>query len=624
MKVLKPGEGISGKAFKLKQPILPSIEEDTSLSTLPYLKEEGIKTLVGVPLLAKGKAVGAMALSSRSARQLDQREINLLESIGNQIGLALENAQLFSNVAKAKSEWETTFDAVTDLITIRYKDYRIIRANKAVFKRYGLKPDQVIGKKCFEAFHQSGQPCEGCYVSETLKTKRSVSGERDSKYLNGIFRYYTFPIYDSEKEVIAVVDLAREITEEKRLEIEQEVVNSVNKILASSLDVRGVITAVKTELKRIIPVDRMTITLSDNQGEGLRYFADDEAEELTDGVIYPKKGTAFEKVVETGHSVMIPDTEKSDSWLDQKLLKEGIRSSLVFPLEYKGKIIGTMNFGSKEINHFSDHHVSFLASVAPGLAISIQNALLFEETKKRLDELTILYEIMKISASSLNLDAMLKEIVHSLNSFFKFEAFGIALIGGDTGKLIIHPSFIGHPVKEIDKLVLGLGKGITGWVAKEGIPLLINDVRNDSRYIAYDETINSEICVPLKIGQKVIGVIDAQSRALNAFSEDDLRLLCIVGGQLASTIDNLHLYEEIKESEEKIQNSGRRCYGRGSGSRRELSSQICQREDGRDRWLFPRGINGNGFSEIFGRRKQGVSDQSLSPEAERRRIAFQI
>jgi len=47
-----------------------------------------------------------------------------------------------------------------------------------------------------------------------------------------------------------------------------------------------------------------------------------------------------------------------------------------------------MNFGSKEINHFSDQHVNFLGSVAPGLAISIQNALLFEETKKRLDELT--------------------------------------------------------------------------------------------------------------------------------------------------------------------------------------------------------------------------------------------
>jgi len=553
VKILKFGEGVAGGTIRSKQPVILSVDEYPSPRFLPHLKEEGIQSLVGIPLLGKGRAIGAITLVSRSLHTLAQREINLLESIGNQIGLVLENAQLFSNVAKAKSEWETTFDAVTDLITIRYKDYRIIRANKAAFKRYGLKPDQMIGKKCFEALHQSDQPCEGCYVSETLKTKRSVSGERDSKYLNGIFQYYTFPIYDLEGEVIAVVDLAREITEEKRLEIEKEVVNSVNKILASSLDVRQVTKAVHSELKRVLNSDRMTVVLFDETG-GFRYFAlgkDVEPGELVARAIYPKKGTPFEKVIDTGSPFIVPDTAKSDFWIDEKVAKEGILSVLVFPLEYKGQIIGAMNFGSKESNHFSDHHVAFLGSIAPGLAISIQNALLFEETKKRLDELTILYEIMKISASSLNLDVMLKEIIHSLNSFFKFEAFGIALVEGNTGKLVIHPSFIGHPVNEIEKLVLGLGKGITGWVAKEGIPLLINDVRSDSRYIAYDENINSEMCVPLKIGQKVIGVIDAQCRALNAFSEDDLRLLSIVGGQLATLIDNLHLLEEIKGSEER-------------------------------------------------------------------------
>ena len=96
-----------------------------------------------------------------------------------------------------------------------------------------------------------------------------------------------------------------------------------------------------------------------------------------------------------------------------------------------------------------------------------------------------------------------------------------------------------------------MGKGITGWVAEKGEPLLVNDVREDSRYICGDESIRSEMCVPLKMGQKVIGVIDAQSRALNAFSEDDLRLLNIVGGQLATLIENIRLYEEIKQSEEK-------------------------------------------------------------------------
>ncbi len=549
------GEGIAGLAIQKRKPLSIGIDEHPSPRIQNLLKEEGVQSVVSIPLVAKDRAVGAVNLASRNRRIFTKREMDLLESIGNQIGLALENAKLFSTVAKAKSEWETTFDSVTDLITIRDRDYRMIRANRAAFKRFGLKPEQMIGKKCFETLHQSDQPCEGCYVSKTLETQKPESGERDSKYLNGIFQYYTFPIYDETGEVVAVVDLAREITEEKRLEMEKEVVNDINKILASSLEVRRVIKAVHSELKKVFDSERMTITLLNEGGEGFQYFAlekDYEAKELSGGVIYPKEGTSLEKATGTGLPVIVSDTGKGDSWLDQKLLKEGIRSSLVFPLEYKGKVIGTMNFGNKETNYFSDHHINFLHSIAPGLAISIQNALLFEETKKRLDEFTILYEIMKISATSLNLDKMLKEIINSLNNFFKLEALGILLVDETTKRLLPHPaSYKELTLKDIGKLGLCVGKGITGWVAENGEPLLVNDVRKDSRYVSGDEEILSEMCAPLKIGQKVIGVIDAQSRELNAFSEDDLRLLNIVGGQLATLIENIHLQEEIKQSEEK-------------------------------------------------------------------------
>jgi len=553
VRFLKFGEGICGKAVKLKQPLGLSIDEYPTPQLVPFLREEGIQSLISLPLLAKEKPIGAINLASRSPHFFGPKEINLLGSLGNQIGLALENAKLFSAVEKAKSEWETTFDAVTDLITIRDKDYRILRANKAAFKRFGLKPERMIGKKCFETLHHSNQPCEGCYVSETLRTKKLVSGERESVYLDGVFRYFSFPVYDEAGEVIAVVDLAREITEEKRLEMEKEVVNNINKILASSLDVRQVMKAVHSELKRVLNSERMTIVLFDETG-GFEYFAlekEHEAGELFARVIYPRKGTPFEKVTDTGLPLIIPDAAKSNSWIDQRVVKERILSVLVFPLEYKGRTIGAMNFGSKESNHFSDHHIRFLHSIASGLAISVQNALLFEETKKRLNELTILYETTKISTSSLNLDQILNEIVRSLNNFFKFEAFGIALIDEKTRRLVIHPSFIGHPVKDIEKLELCLGKGITGWVAERGEPLLVNDVRSDSRYIAYDESISSEMCVPLNVGQKVIGVIDAQSKALNAFSKDDLYLLNIVAAQMATIIENVRLYEEIKASEEK-------------------------------------------------------------------------
>jgi PAS domain S-box-containing protein len=384
VKVLQLGEGVAGQTAQSKQPIIRSIHDYPSSRLLPFLREIGIQTLAGIPLLAKGKAIGAITLSSRSLHHLNQKEILLLESIGNQIGLALENAVLFSAVAKAKSEWETTFDAVTDLITIRDRSYRILRANRAAFERFGLKPSEMIGSRCYEILHQREAPCDHCHISEALKRMRPVSGESESHYLKGVFQYFAFPVFNERGEVIAVVDLAREITEHKRLEIEKEVVNNINEILASQLDVRKVVKAIHFELKKVLGSDRMTITLLEGKGVGFRYFVlerDDAVQEMTDEEIYPKDGTPFSRAIETGQPVIVSDTEQSNSWIDRRLCQEGIRSSLVYPLEYKGSIIGTINFGSKNPDHFSEDHIRFLGQVSVGLAISIENSLLLDEIK---------------------------------------------------------------------------------------------------------------------------------------------------------------------------------------------------------------------------------------------------
>jgi len=384
VKVLKVGEGVCGKVVKLKRPLILSINEYPTSQLIPLLEKEGIRTFAGIPLVAKEKAIGSITLMSRSSHSLTEREISLLENIGMQIGLALENAKLFSAVARGKSEWETTFDAVTDLITIRDREYRILRANKAAFKRYGLAPRAIIGRKCYETLHHRDIPCEGCYVSETLRTRKAASGERESKYLNGVFHYFTFPVWNEGGEFIAVVDLAREITEQKRLEVEKEVVNNINRILASSLDMRQVIPSVHSELKRVLNSERMTITLSDREGKGFRYFApeeDEDAEGRGTDTIFPSADTPFEQVVCTGKPILMPDTEKGDTWTNQALRREGIRSHLVFPLEYQGRVIGTINFGSGTINHFSEADIRFLYQVATGLAISIENSLLLDEIK---------------------------------------------------------------------------------------------------------------------------------------------------------------------------------------------------------------------------------------------------
>ena len=423
IKNVKFGEGVCGKAVKLKQAIILSIDEYPTPQVIPFLREGEIQSLVGIPLLAKGEAIGAITLLSRSVHTLNQREVNLLESIGNQIGIAIENARLFSAVAKAKSEWETTFDAVTDLITIRDKDYRILRVNKATIERFGMEPREMVGQKCYEILYHKEVPCEGCYVSEALKTKRPASGERESKYLNGVFHYFTFPIFDEAGEVIAVFDMAREITEEKRLGIEKEVINNVYKILASSLDVREVFRAVHSELKKVLDSERMTIVIFDGAGEGFRFFAldkDYEIKELMEGVTYPLKGTPSEKAAQTGLPVIISNTEESDYWTSQKLLKEGIHSILVFPLEYKEKIFGTFNFGCKATSHFSERHLNILQQIVPGLAISIQNSLLLEEMKQSEERYRTVVEGAHDGICVIGKDNRFKYVNHRLAEIFGY------------------------------------------------------------------------------------------------------------------------------------------------------------------------------------------------------------
>ncbi len=176
-------------------------------------------------------------------------------------------------------------------------------------------------------------------------------------------------------------------------------------------------------------------------------------------------------------------------------------------------------------------------------------ALLYEETKRRLDEMTILYEMTKISHSALSFDQMMNEITKTLKDFFGFERLAVLLIDETTEELTLHPSSIGFSndeIEEIETLHLRVGKGITGWVAENGKSLLIHDVSSDSRYVGSRKEVLSEMSVPLLVSEKVIGVLDVQSCGKDAFSEETLRLFEKVGEHLAQIIENARSEERYR------------------------------------------------------------------------------
>ncbi|HHT9146329.1 MAG TPA: PAS domain S-box protein, partial [Candidatus Wunengus sp. YC61] len=190
---------------------------------------------------------------------------------------------------------------------------------------------------------------------------------------------------DERNNIVGYEGIIIDLTERKRIEQEKDIVNNINKILASKLDIREVFKSLTAELNQVIDFDRMSVTLLDDKREEFLIFAvskDYDSSGLEEGMHYSKYGTLAGKVVDNGEVYMVNDTSRGAFSTDSILYKEGIKSRMAFPLIYKGETIGSVNFGSRKVNNFSENQLfDFVSKIAPQLAIAIDNTRLFDKIK---------------------------------------------------------------------------------------------------------------------------------------------------------------------------------------------------------------------------------------------------
>lgn len=127
--------------------------------------------------------------------------------------------QIDEQILRTKEEWERTFDAISDIVTIMDTDMRIIRANKAAGDLLQARQDELVGKHCYDVFqcHDKG-PCVGCPVIQTKRSMKASSVEIENKHLRKTFLVSSSPVLDEQGEIKAVVHVARDMSERKRLE----------------------------------------------------------------------------------------------------------------------------------------------------------------------------------------------------------------------------------------------------------------------------------------------------------------------------------------------------------------------------------------------------------------------
>ena len=126
-------------------------------------------------------------------------------------------------IKQVAKQWQETFDAIPDLVSIHDRDYHIVRVNKAFAGAFGAAPEQLVGKTCYQVFHKTDAPIATCPHEQTLKTKQPMAAEVFEPSQGAYFDVSTAPILDANGDVTGSVHIARDITERKRIENELRV-----------------------------------------------------------------------------------------------------------------------------------------------------------------------------------------------------------------------------------------------------------------------------------------------------------------------------------------------------------------------------------------------------------------
>jgi sigma-B regulation protein RsbU (phosphoserine phosphatase) len=229
---------------------------------------------------------------------------------------------------------------------------------------------------------------------------------------------------------------------------------------------------------------------------------------------------------------------------------DAVRSELSVPMVARNKLVGVIDIQSTKLNAFTEHDSSVLQLLAARVVSSIDNARLYKRVVQQNRISRTLAQLSHEFSSILQLDELLTKIAKAVKSLINYDAFSILLI--DVEQQCLRHRFSERYDQRVALDNIPLGKGITGAAAEQRQAVRVDDTLTDPRYIARYQDIRSEMAVPLMVHDRVIGVLNLESERIASFTEDHVRTVSLLAPQIAISIENARLYEELAQREQRM------------------------------------------------------------------------
>ena len=582
----------------------PRVASDVSDDPVHFKNEllPDTRSEAGIPIAAGNLVLGALDVQSTQPQTFDEETIITLQTLANQIAVAIQNLTLAEStqvnvgeierihrasrqIAQAKNEkgildmtervlQDSPF--VSGILTIHGKEVelfslldpegQIAAPETGILKNVsaealadalasGLVITDIEEEKNIPAALLSLLKEKNCQRAAFLPATQGsdlyaviLLGARQGQLLNaGVVQPYVGMI----EIMTATLEKLEALSSSERRIVELEAISSVSQAVSTTTDISTLYNILHEHVRHIIGDVVFAIALYDKRTNTIHLPYVYEDGEFSSISPYPMGEGLTSIVIQTREPLLIRSQSEIAALGSKQTGKATAKSWLGTPLLIQGEPIGALILQDSQENRFDEEDMRFAVALANQISGAIYNARLLEKSRQRESELLATAEIARDISGFLHIDELLQKAVTLIRERLSFYHAAVFLIDSANEYAVIREA-TGEAGAQMKRMghKLGVGsKSTVGYVAGSGTPLVINDTTKDATYYANPLLPNTraEAAIPLKVGERILGVIDVQSTEPYAFSEETMQMLQLLADQVAIGITTTELFAESQE-----------------------------------------------------------------------------
>ena len=379
-------------------------------------------------------------------------------------------------------------------------------------------------------------------IGEQVIGALSVQSEQVGAYTEQDLNFLT----SVASQVAVAVENARLYEQERRRATQAALLTTVaqqtNAILSAERLLPAVVEAIHEHFEydsvilMLVDPEERVLKIGGKAGVGTEGLPDDFRQSFDQGIIG--------WVARHGETLLVSDTSQDERYFAPIPDLHVAGSELAVPLKIGGETIGVLDLQCVKTHGFDEMDVATAQTLAEQVAVALHNAQLYEEARRRAEELAALNAVAARLGQSLELEEVLDVAMEEVTRVLGVEASAVSLVDEEEDVLILKAqrglrhSHVGMRVP--------LGEGLSGIVIRSGKPLVTGDVSQDPRLAVpafAREGIQAMALVPMHSRGQVVGVLSAMSHAPHNFDEREIALLEGIANQVGAAVENARLFE---------------------------------------------------------------------------------